>query len=615
MKNRFFGRVTAKSFNARLSFLIIFFVILFLVLLGNIARLQILNFNEFSAQSKNNQISISSIKPVRGKIYDKNGILLAGNKLNYDLYLVPSLVKNIDKTIEIAEEFGNISEKEKNNLKKSFEGKRHYKSILIKANLSETEVNKISTLKPIHPEFNIENNWTRHYPYGVQTAHIIGYVGKISSSEKQRIDLAEYRGIDIIGKSGIEKVYEDRLRGKIGFIQSEKNAYGTSVRVLDMDKAVSGDDLFLSIDIRLQGYAESLLANRRGSIVILDNQTGSVLTMVSSPSYDANLFIGGISSEQYQKLLNNPDKPLLNRSINGQYPPGSIVKPFVGLAGIEHNAIDSHEEIYCPGWFKIPKIEERTYYGWKRTGHGKVDLKKAIVESCDIYFYELSLRMGINKMHNYLSHFSFGKTTGIDLQYESSGLLPSTDWKKRRFNQPWFLGESLIAGIGQGYMLSTPLQAAFSTAILANKGVAAKPKFLLATKKSDQQSPEYEQNPKEKYIEIPYEKEYKIVIEAMEDVVHSRKGTASHIGLGSTEKIAGKTGTAQVTKIKRDEQGEAMEGGINDHAWFTAFTPIVNPKITLAVIVENSGGGSSIAAPIAKKLIDRYYSFYPNSDK
>jgi penicillin-binding protein 2 len=440
MKNKFFVKSTKQSFNSRLKLLIVFFIILFLVLLGNIARLQILNFSEFSAQSKNNQISISPIAPVRGKIYDRNGILLAGNRLNYDLYLIPNLVKDIEKTIEIAQEFGNVSENQKKDLRQSFETKRHYKSILIKSNLSEIEINKISALKPIYPEFNIQNNWVRYYPYGLQTAHIIGYVGKISSKDKQVIDLSQYRGVDNIGKSGIEKIYEEKLRGEIGFIQSEKNAYGVNVRVLEMDKAAAGDDLFLSIDIRLQGYAESLLAGRRGSVVILDNQNGGVLTMVSSPSYDANLFIGGISHKDYQKLLNNPDKPLLNRSVNGQYPPGSIVKPLVAMAGIKNNAISSDEEIYCPGWYKIPNIEERTYYGWKRTGHGQVDMKKAIVESCDVYFYELASRIGINKINHYLSDFSLGKSTGIDLEYESSGLLPSTDWKRKRFNETWFLG-------------------------------------------------------------------------------------------------------------------------------------------------------------------------------
>jgi len=432
-------------------------------------------------------------------------------------------------------------------------------------------------------------------------------MGRINEQELQTLDPANYSATRFIGKTGVEKYYEDILHGKVGYKNVETTALGRTLRELGRTLPTPGLNLWLTIDIKLQQVAEQALKKRRGAVVAIEPKTGAILTMLSMPGYDPNPFVTGIAPAAYTKLQSSLDKPLFNRALLGKYPPGSTLKPFIGLAGLEYQRVTINSTSYCPGWFSL-EGDDHKYRDWKKTGHGTTNLHKAIVESCDVYFYDLALSLGIDRIHDFLDQFGFGHRTGIDLIGEPTGLLPSRQWKRKYRHKPWYVGETLITGIGQGYMLTTPLQLAVTTATLANRGARIKPHLLYATQISGNKTldiiPPVAQGKTVEASAAHWEQ----IIKAMTDVVNGIHGTAHRMGRKAHHRIAGKTGTAQVFGIKQDEKyiKKDVNARLRDHALFIAFSPPDDPQIAVAVIVENGGSGSSAAAPIARQVIDYY---------
>jgi penicillin-binding protein 2 len=437
-------------------------------------------------------------------------------------------------------------------------------------------------------------------------------VGRIDEKALQQLDSSNYRGTSHFGKIGIEKTYESILHGTVGLQHVETTAQGRVIRVLSRTPPVSGRNLYLTIDSRVQAAAEKAFAGYTGSAIAIDPNNGDILAFVSQPTYDPNAFVNGIDFDDYAALRDNDKQPLFNRALRGQYPPGSTIKPFVGLAGLEEGITTSHSSTYCPGFYSLPG-NTRKFRDWKRTGHGTVDLNKSIVQSCDVYFYDLALSLGIDRLHDYLQNFGFGQASGIDIQGELSGLLPSRTWKRARHDQPWFPGETLITGIGQGFFLVTPIQLATATAALANGGRLLQPNIVYAEQQANSDDLLPHQPRILDTITVNEQQHWDIVIKAMTEVVHSARGTARRIGEDSPWMIAGKTGTAQVYGLKQEEKydAEAIPEELRDHALFIAFAPVEEPKIAVAVIIEHGGGGGSVAAPVARAILDAYLQSSP----
>jgi penicillin-binding protein 2 len=460
--------------------------------------------------------------------------------------------------------------------------------------LSEQDAARFAVQSYLFPGVTLNARLRRVYPYESSAVHALGYVGRISQQDLQRLDANRYRGTDITGKAGIERYYEDRLQGFPGLQRVETNAQGRVIRVLETIPPTSGQDVVLTLDIRLQRFVEGLLKERRGSLVALDPTSGAILALVSSPTYDPNWFVDGISHAQYNELLNDRRKPLINRALNGQYPPGSTTKPFLGLGALEQGFISKGDRIFDPGYFEF---QDRRYRNWRREGHGWTDLKRSLVESVDTLYYKMSLDIGIDGIHDMLAPFGFGKPTGIDLQGESSGILPSQAWKREVHGLPWYRGETIISSIGQGYNLVTPLQLAKTTAALANRGRVVTPHLFQGFISSE-----------ETQIPIKDRSHWEYIIDGMIDSVHTPRGTAWGAGKSIRGyKIAGKTGTAQVFSLNDAEYNEEeLDKRLHDHSLFIAFAPAQRPKIALGVIVENAGGGGRVAAPIGIETIDFY---------
>ena len=604
-----------QVFNSRLILTTGFAIILIIALIARLVYLQIINQQHYATLSENNRVSIKPIQPIRGLIYDRNGVLLAENIPSFTLELVPEHIKDIPALIKKLQSVISITETDIKRFNKKLKRKRRFEGVTLRYRLSDDEVARLSVKQYTLPGVEIRAELSRHYPLGKLTAHTIGYVSSISERELQKVDASNYSGTSQIGKIGIEKKYEKILHGKIGLQKVETNASGRILRVLDRELPVPGQNIYLNIDIRLHAIAEKAFVNNSGSLVAIDPNNGSVLALTSFPTFDPNLFVNGIDTENYARLKKSPDQPLFNRSIQGRYPPGSTIKPFVGLAGLELNTINIADNLNCPGFYML-KNDERRYRDWKKKGHKETDLSKAIIESCDVYFYDLALNLGIDNMFLYLSQFGFGEKTGLDLHNESSALLPSREWKQRTRRLPWFPGETLITGIGQGFMLVTPLQLATATAALALNGNRQRPQMIYAL-----QDPKIEilnlKPPKSlDKINIISQPNWDYVQHAMKGVVHSLHGTARSINRGLTYKMAGKTGTAQVHGIKQDEEydEEKVAKKLRDHALFIAYAPAEKPEIVVALIVENGGHGGSVAAPIARKVIDDYLSRTNNTN-
>ncbi|MFK5914543.1 MAG: penicillin-binding protein 2 [Woeseiaceae bacterium] len=602
-----------QIFNQRILVAGIFMFFLLLLLLTRLVYLQISNTQYYSTLSENNRVSIRPIPPTRGLIYDRNGIVLAQNLPSFTLEIIPEHVKNINETIQTLSKLIPISEYDIKRFHKNRRKKRRFEGVPLRFRLNESEVAKISVQQNNLEGVVINAQLSRHYPQGKLASHAIGYVSRINEAELRKLNASNYSATSHIGKVGIERTYEDLLHGQVGYQHVETNAQGRILRVLDRTLPISGKNLYLNLDSKVQAIAEESLTDNNGALVAIDPRDGSVLAMVSMPVYDPNLFVHGISRKSYKALSTSPERPLFNRALRGQYPPGSTVKPIIGLAGLELNQIQADSEINCPGWYMI-KTDERRYRDWKKHGHKVTNLHKAITESCDVYFYDLAQQLGIDKISSFLAQFGLGKKTGIDLRGELPGLNPSRKWKRRHRNLPWFPGETLITGIGQGFMLMTPLQLATSTAALATFGHRFQPRMVYAIQ--DEQSSPLEKTLPIKLPSIPIknEKNWQDIIAAMRNVVYGLHGTARGIKRNLKYTLAGKTGTAQVFGIAQDAEykKEEIAKKLQDHALFIGFAPIENPRIVVALIVENGGHGGSAAAPIVRKVMDQYLLKQPD---
>lgn len=583
------------------------FTLMVLLMIGFVFRLiylQITGHEHYATMAKANRIKGLSLPPTRGIIYDRLGRVLAENRPTYSLELIPEQVKNLDDTLLKLQHLLVIPDEKITRFLNQKKTKKNFASIPLLVNLTDQEVAKFAVVRPYYPGVDVQARLVRHYPYGLLTSHVVGYVGRINAKELESLSVAQYRGTHHIGKTGIEKTYESQLYGQSGYAELETNAQGRVVKTISARNPLPGADIHLTLDIDLQQTAHEAMQAHKGAVVAIDVSTGKVLVFVSSPSFEANAFVQGIDRHTYQALQQSTDRPLFNRVLQGQYPPGSTIKPFVGLAGLEYNLTAFQHEFYCAGFYQLPKSQHK-YRDWKKQGHGLMSLSKAITQSCDVYFYDLAHTLGIDKINTFLHQFGFGQATGIDLTGEKTGLLPSKAWKIKNKQQTWYPGETLITGIGQGFTQVTPLQLAKATATLANQGKVVTP-YLVARVVSAGDTTVVKPVV-EKQISLQA-KNIQHIVSAMVNVVHSKRGTAKILNTKNNYQIAGKTGTSQLFTVKQDEEYVQKEVDIKlrDHALFIAFAPADVPQIAVVAIVENGGHGGSVAAPIVGKIIKQY---------
>jgi penicillin-binding protein 2 len=580
--------------GAFVSLLVVF------VLIGRAAWLQVVEHDHFAAKAEENRTRVIALPPERGRIFDARGEVVADNVTTYQVQITPENSRDIDAELAMLARVLDLGDEVVEALRERIRVGRRFDPVLVKSDLDQTERARIARLKPWLHGTEIVSSLKRVYPYGPLLAHVVGYVGRINAEDVRRIDADAYRGTQYIGKTGIERQYESRLHGEPGYRLVEVDALGREVKVLKTVPPTPGEDISLSIDVALQGIAAAALSGYSGAVVAEDPRDGAIRALVSRPSFDPNLFVDGIGRRAYRKLLEDPDRPLFNRAVTATYPPGSTIKPVMGLAGIEYGLVDPDQRFFAGPYYQIPGNAHR-YRDWRKWGHGWVDFKKAIYRSVDVYFYDLAYRMGIDRMHAFLTDFGLGVKTGIDLPGERAGLVPSREWKRRVKHQVWFPGETVIAGIGQGYMLSTILQLTDMSATLARSGVRNRP-WLVADNRGLRPS-----------VELEHADGWRQTREAMLAVVENERGTAHRID--APYPIAGKTGTAQVFSVAQDEEydAEELERRLHDHALFVGFAPFDEPKLAVAVIAEHGGSGSGTAAPIARRVMDFWLGEEPDA--
>ncbi|MCH8499200.1 MAG: penicillin-binding protein 2 [Marinobacter sp.] len=596
-----------RLFQRRLLVMLFLLIALTCLLVARLYYLQIVQHETFSTLSDRNRVQVQPVPPTRGLIYDRNDHLLAENRPVFSVTLIPERVPNMEDTLHALQQILAVTDEDLERFRRRLrEARRPHSPIPLRYDLNEHEIAAMAVHRHQFPGVEVDAELVRHYPFGELTAHALGYVGRINREELRRIDPVNYAGTNYIGKSGVERFYEELLHGRVGYQHVETNARGRVLRVLDRVNPRPGEDIKLHLDIRLQELAFKLLEGRRGAIVAIEPETGGILALASVPSFDANQFVTGISVADYRELNESRDKPLFNRALRGQYPPGSTIKPMLGIAGLDSGATTRDRMVWDPGYFQITPTGRR-YRDWLRTGHGWVDLKRSVAVSCDVYFYDLGMRMGVDAMHEYLSLFGFGRDVSLDVRGALPGLLPSRDWKRGARNEPWYPGDSVNMSIGQGYMLATPFQLAAATAVTANRGVWAQPRMLrdvVGHETLDGILAEETLPP----INLKNPDDWDFGIRTMVEVMHGREGTARASGRGATYQMAGKTGTAQVFSLAEDQEynEDEIHERLRDHALFLGFAPVDKPKIAVAVIVENGGGGSSTAAPVARAMFDAW---------
>jgi penicillin-binding protein 2 len=577
------------------------------VLGGRFVYLQVYGHQEFLLRSEANRIKPRPIVPARGLIYDRNGKLLADNVPAYRLEVVPEQVKEIETLLAALDGVLPLSEDELERFRESYRAKRGFHPVPLKLRLSEAEVARFAVHRHRFPGVDVTPYLNRRYPYGELFAHIVGYVGRIDEDDLKKLDPARYSGATHTGKGGIERYYEQRLHGQVGFEQVEINAEGRALRVLDRIPAQAGEHLTLSIDADLQQAMVDAFEGQHGAAVAIDPRNGEVLAMVSLPSYDPNPFVNGIGRAEYAALLAAPARPLFNRVLSGGYEPGSTLKPFVGLAGLELGVRKPRDTVFSSGAYRLPN-QQREYRDWKRGGHGHVDLKEALAQSVNTYFYGLAVELGIDRLSAYAAQFGFGAPTGIDLPGEASGVLPTKEWKTRNREEPWYPGETVISGIGQGYWVATPLQLAQAVGMLAAGGQRHRLHLLQASQAGFDapRVPAPIEAPAATVVKNP--DNLTAVIDGMVAVMHGPTGTARAAAQGAPYLIAGKTGTAQRTSRKTDAQIDVNQLAftLRHQALFVAFAPADAPRIALMVVVEHGGSGSKAAAPVARRILDAW---------
>ncbi|MCE9686270.1 penicillin-binding protein 2 [Shewanella sp. AS16] len=591
----------ASLFKRRALFTFFCVVALLSVLLANLYQLQVLSYKDYETRSNDNRIRVVPVAPSRGLVYDRHGELLAENQPFYSLELIPEKVKDMGATLDALDAYVHISADERESFLEALKHHRRFKPLTLKSRLTEQEVAIFSVNQYQFPGISVEAGLRRHYPYDSVLTHVLGYVGKINTRDRTALERTDqwknYPATKDIGKQGIEKFYEPQLHGLPGHLEEEVNNRGRTIRTLKVVPPEPGQDIYLTLDLKLQQKAVELLAGRRGSIVAIDPRDGGILAMVSSPSYDPNHFVHGISSKDYSALLNDKSRPLINRATQGQYAPASTVKPLIALLGLEEKAITEKTRIWDPGFWQIPGVE-RKYRDWRRWGHGWVNVYSAITESCDIFFYDLAYKIGVDNMSRFMEPFGFGQVSGVDISEESAGNMPSKDWKRLKYNQPWYIGDTISVGIGQGYWTTTPLQLANATAILANRGRRFTPHLLKAMQTQDADVAPDERPP----IVLDNPHNWEVINEAMRMTANKSRFTDARYT------AAMKTGTAQVFSVAEDARYDAktIDERLRDNALIVAYAPFEQPRIVIAMVLENAGWGGANAGPIARELLDEY---------
>ena len=593
-----------RLIRSRMLFAALALVFLTLLLMARMYYLQVVQFEHHSTLAENNRIHVQSLPPTRGMIYDRNGLVIADNRASFSLTLTRERAGDWEQVLNSIIEILQLEPESRELFEKRIrQGRRPFEPVPVMFELSEEQIARIAVNQFRLPGVEVAASLVRYYPQKEHFAHSVGYVGRINENELKRLDPVNYSGTHHVGKTGIERFYEEQLHGQVGYEEVETNARGRVLRVLNRVEPVSGQDIYLTLDSRLQEAAELALDGRRGAIVALDPNTGEVLAMVSQPSFDPNPFVTGISFKAYGLLRDSPDQPLFNRGLRGLYPPGSTIKPMMAVAGLDAEVITPASRVFDPGFYKLPNHEHR-YRNWNRYGDGWVALDLALARSNDTYFYDLAHKLGVDRIHEYMTRFGFGQRVALDMFEETAGLMPSRDWKRSRYRQPWYPGETLILGIGQGYMQATPLQLAQSTSLMASKGRWISPH--LARSVGGVQPIVDAQMPDD--IVLRDKNIWRAVQQGMEDVLHGTRGTARKVGDSALYRIAGKSGTAQVVAIKQGERynRDKVQERHRDHALFIAYAPAEKPAITVAVMVENGESGSGVAAPVAKQVLDAW---------
>ena len=610
----FIGRVILAS--------VIAFVLLGLVI-ARLVQLQVFEYEVFAAQSQGNRVRIEAVPPIRGLVFDRRGTVLAENLPAYQLELVPEQVSDIDDTLNRLAGLGLIDAEDIPSFRELSESGPRFKPVTLNFRLTDEQIANFAIQRPRFPGVDFQPRLVRHYPEGELIAHAVGYVGALSKADLERVDVSNYAGTAHTGKTGVEGSFEDELHGDVGYRHVVSNALGRRIPTdsremadsLPIDESPSpGMNIYLSLDLELQRIATEALEGRRGAVVALDPWTGEILALVSAPAFDPNLFAVGMSTSQYSALQNDLGRPLFNRAIRGAYPPGSTIKPMLALAALQTGAATLERKTLCRGFFMLPNTTHR-YRDWKPEGHGEVDIHDALTQSCDVYFYEISGDIGIDRMHFYLTQFGLGAPTGVDIRGEHNGLVPSRQWKRDNFRDPadqrWYNGETVIASIGQGYMLATPLQLAAATAALATRGIRYEPHLVAAVEDPLTGERSLVAPRRLDDVRINDQDQWNIVIGAMNAVMQDVRGTAWGAGGNAPYRMAGKSGTAQVFSVAQEEEydEDEIEERLRDHALFIAFAPLEEPRIAVAVIVENGSSGSRVAAPIARAIMDEYLGY------
>ncbi len=593
-------------FKRRLGFVAALVVLAFSGLIARFVQLQVVEHSHFQTLAETNRIAIVPVPPNRGVITDRNGAVLAQSFSAYTLEVTPSRIADLDKTIDALSDIVEVRDRDRKRLRKLIEESRNFESLPLRTKLTDDEVARFAVNRFRFPGVEINARLFRQYPYGEMASHVVGYIGRINDRDVERIadwdEVTNYKGSDYIGKSGVELSYERQLHGRTGNEEVEVDASGRAVRTLSRKPPTSGDNLALTIDIELQKTAEESFGTRRGALVAIDPRNGEVLALVSKPGFDPNLFVDGIDTASWQELNESPDKPLLNRPLRGAYPPGSTIKPFLALAALQSGKRTPSQAIFDPGYYQIPGQAHR-FRDDKPGGHGTVDMVKSIVVSCDTYYYTLAGETDIDDTARFMSQLGFGAKTGIDIDGELNGILPSRAWKRERYgnNGKWYLGDSISAGIGQGYNAFTPLQLAHAIATIANNGVAYRPHLLRAINGREEDARALVD---ERPTTLALDPANLAVIRGALSAVN-REGTSKAAFVGATYTSAGKTGTAQVYSLRGEKYSEKkVDERLRDHAWFIAYAPADNPRIAVAVLVENGGFGAAAAAPIARRVFD-----------